>query len=423
MKDWFGLVARLVTGGVWIVAGALKLPHPADSVRAVRAYDLLPEAIVPAVGHLLPVLEVVIGLCLVLGVMVRGTSVVSALLFVAFIIGISSAWARGLSIDCGCFGGGGEIPDAAAKYPGEIARDVGLLALSLWLVVRPRRASRSRRPVPLHRRPRPDHRPTKEASMAQKKTSHRTAEEKAATRPSGTPAGAHRAGARAGRGAPQGRKRKEQLTRVGLIAGVLVLIVGGYFLISNLGSDKPDTPPAGASGNYGLRHRRADAPKEIVVYEDFLCPFCGQLELTCATSSTPRSRPARSTSSTARCLPRGIDDYSPESANAFAVVLDESGPEVAKAFHDLLFDNQPSEEGPFPDADDLVDLAVEAGATRPTYAPASRTWRSRAGSTRPATPPPKAGVNSTPTVLVDGEKVEGQTIAEIAAGRWSGPGC
>ncbi len=137
MKDWFGLVARLVTGGVWIVAGALKLPHPADSVRAVRAYDLLPEAIVPAVGHLLPVVEVVIGLCLVLGVMVRGTSVVSGVLFVAFIIGISSAWARGLSIDCGCFGGGGEIPDAAAQYPGEIARDVGLLVLSLWLVVRP----------------------------------------------------------------------------------------------------------------------------------------------------------------------------------------------------------------------------------------------------------------------------------------------
>ncbi|WP_374456311.1 MauE/DoxX family redox-associated membrane protein [Nocardioides sp.] len=138
MKDWFGLVARLVTGGVWIVAGALKLPYPADSVRAVRAYDLLPETVVPAVGHLLPVVEVVIGLCLVLGVLVRSASAVSALLFVAFIIGISSAWARGLSIDCGCFGGGGEIPDAAAKYPGEIARDVGLLALSVWLVVRPR---------------------------------------------------------------------------------------------------------------------------------------------------------------------------------------------------------------------------------------------------------------------------------------------
>ena len=138
MKDWFGLLARLVTGGVWIVAGALKLPHPAESVRAVRAYDLLPEAVVPAVGHLLPVVEVVIGVCLVLGLLTRAVAAGSAVLFVAFIIGIASAWARGLSIDCGCFGGGGEIPDAAEKYPGEIARDVGLLALSGWLVVRPR---------------------------------------------------------------------------------------------------------------------------------------------------------------------------------------------------------------------------------------------------------------------------------------------
>ena len=138
MKDWFGLVARLVTGGVWIVAGALKLPYPADSVRAVRAYDLLPEAVVPAVGHLLPVVEVVIGLCLVLGVLVRGSAAVSALLFVAFIIGISSAWSRGLQIDCGCFGGGGFDADATAKYPWEIARDVGLLLLSLWLVWKPR---------------------------------------------------------------------------------------------------------------------------------------------------------------------------------------------------------------------------------------------------------------------------------------------
>ena len=138
MKDWIGLVARLLTGGVWLVAGGLKLLHPADSVRAVRAYDLLPEAIVPTVGQLLPVVEVVIGLCLVLGVLTRGASLVSALLFVAFIIGISSAWARGLSIDCGCFGGGGYIPDADEKYPGEIARDIVLLALSGWLVVRPR---------------------------------------------------------------------------------------------------------------------------------------------------------------------------------------------------------------------------------------------------------------------------------------------
>ena len=133
-----GLLARLLTGGVWIVAGALKLPDPAASVRAVRAYQLLPEAIVPTVGHLLPVLEVVIGVCLIVGLLTRFSGAVSAVLFVAFIIGISWAWYKGLEIDCGCFGGGGYEKGASAKYPWEIARDVGLLLLSFFLIWRPR---------------------------------------------------------------------------------------------------------------------------------------------------------------------------------------------------------------------------------------------------------------------------------------------
>ncbi len=52
----------------------------------------------------------------------------------AFIIGIASVWARGMEIDCGCFGGGGADPDASSNYPWEIARDVGLLLLSVFLV-------------------------------------------------------------------------------------------------------------------------------------------------------------------------------------------------------------------------------------------------------------------------------------------------
>lgn len=138
MKQWIGLLARLVTGGVWVVAGALKLPDPSGSVRAVRAYELLPESVVPTVGYALPVVEVAIGVCLVLGLLTRTMGVLSALLFAAFIVGISAAWARGLSIDCGCFGGGGEIADATSKYPREIARDVGLLLLSAYLVMWPR---------------------------------------------------------------------------------------------------------------------------------------------------------------------------------------------------------------------------------------------------------------------------------------------
>ena len=107
-----------------------------------------------------------------------------------------------------------------------------------------------------------------------------------------------------------------------------------------------------------------------MVYEDFLCPFCGQLEST-VRDQLDAAVEAGEVNVEYRPLPflERISDYSPESANAFAVVLDASGPEVAKAFHDLLFDNQPSEEGPFPDADDLVDLAVEAGATEADVRP------------------------------------------------------
>jgi uncharacterized membrane protein YphA (DoxX/SURF4 family) len=134
VKEWAGTVARLVTGIVWIAAGGLKLADPYASVEAVRAYDLLPESVVPTVGHLLPVVEVVLGALLVLGLLTRGAAVVSGLLLAAFIVGIASVWVRGISIECGCFGGGGAKEGADSAYPWEIARDAGLLVLSLFLV-------------------------------------------------------------------------------------------------------------------------------------------------------------------------------------------------------------------------------------------------------------------------------------------------
>lgn len=154
MKQWAGLLARLVVGGVWIYAGAIKLPDPDQSVAAVRAYELLPGDLAVTVGHLLPMLEVVVGGMLVLGLLARGAAAVSAVLFVAFIIGIASVWARGMEIDCGCFGGGGYDPDASSKYPWEIARDAALLALSLYVVWLPR--SRAALDAVLFRRTEPD---------------------------------------------------------------------------------------------------------------------------------------------------------------------------------------------------------------------------------------------------------------------------
>ena len=140
MQRWIGLLLRLVVGGIWIWAGLLKIGDPASSVTSVRAYQLLPYDLADTVGHLLPVLEVTVGAVLVLGLVTRVSGAVSALLQVAFIIGISSVWARGISINCGCFGDGGADPDAISKYPWEIARDVGLFLASAYLVWKPRNA-------------------------------------------------------------------------------------------------------------------------------------------------------------------------------------------------------------------------------------------------------------------------------------------
>ena len=136
--DVVGLLARLGLGAVLIYAGAVKIPRPLTSERAVQAYEIFPMDLAGYIGIALPYLEVVLGVLLVLGLFTRVTAALSTLLMVAFIIGISQAWARGLTIDCGCFGGGGQIGAEETKYPQEIARDAAFALAGAWLWWRPR---------------------------------------------------------------------------------------------------------------------------------------------------------------------------------------------------------------------------------------------------------------------------------------------
>lgn len=140
VRDAIGLLARLVLGVTLVVAGALKVTAPNTSARAVQAYQLLPFDVAAYIGYGLPIVEIIVGVLLVLGLFTRFSAVVGSLLMVAFIIGIASVWARGLSIDCGCFGGGGTIDKAQTHYLREILRDTGLLICAAWLVWRPRSA-------------------------------------------------------------------------------------------------------------------------------------------------------------------------------------------------------------------------------------------------------------------------------------------
>lgn len=136
--DVVGLLARLVLGVALLVAGVLKAGNPVASARAVQAYDVLPFELARWVGYGLPWIEIVVGALLVLGLFTRVAAVVGGLLMLAFVIGIGQAWARGLAIDCGCFGGGGAITDGSDPgYLKKILQDLGLFLCGAWLAVRP----------------------------------------------------------------------------------------------------------------------------------------------------------------------------------------------------------------------------------------------------------------------------------------------
>lgn len=133
-----GTVARVVLAGVWLAAGVSKLADLGGSYVAVGAYELLPEGLVGPVSVALPMTELALGVLLLAGVRVRLLAALSAVLLLVLAAGVARAWARGLRIDCGCFGGGGPVGAGQTRYPQELARDAGFLLLAGWLLVHPR---------------------------------------------------------------------------------------------------------------------------------------------------------------------------------------------------------------------------------------------------------------------------------------------
>ncbi len=215
------------------------------------------------------------------------------------------------------------------------------------------------------------------------------------------------------------QERKERARRawiVGAIVAALVLVVGIGFLVQSQRdtAGEEGQAPAAATEDHSLAIGEPDAPHKVVIYEDFLCPVCRTFESEVDEALTEAAgagdvyveyRPFE--------LLSQFGDYSRRATNAFAVVLDTSGPEVAKEFHDRLYAEQPSEQGPFPDDAWLVELAVESGAEESDVAGPIKEMRFEQWVVNATDQASKAGVQGTPTVLLDGEQVGGGTIEEM----------
>ena len=213
-------------------------------------------------------------------------------------------------------------------------------------------------------------------------------------------------------------RRRQVLTLVGVVAAIALIITGGFVINSMRDPSKDVAAAAGGLGSkYGLTVGADSAPHKVVVYEDFLCPICGEFEkagheelaqLAADGKVQIEYRPF--------ILLSRLGPYSARSTMVWSLVLQQDGDDVAKKYHDLLFQNQPSEEGPFPSVADLVTLAGQAGADTTKLqsaidADAGIDWP--VAATKAAT---KAGVNSTPTVILDGTPfTSGRTPDDLAA--------
>ena len=104
-NDYLHLALRLLIGGLFLYAGLPKILDTMGFAASIYNYKLFPAPIIGLTAAFIPWVEVMAGLTLVLGVKVRGASLLIFLLLVVFIILAAISAIRGLDIDCGCFSG------------------------------------------------------------------------------------------------------------------------------------------------------------------------------------------------------------------------------------------------------------------------------------------------------------------------------
>jgi protein-disulfide isomerase len=209
------------------------------------------------------------------------------------------------------------------------------------------------------------------------------------------------------------RRRRSLVVTAAVLAVVVVVGVIAYIATASKDSTTASgSAPAGGVGAYAVPAGPSSAPVKVTVYEDFMCPYCGQFEA--ASRSTFAKDISAGTVQFQYHVLNFLDrssttDYSTRSANALAVVLDASGATVAKKFHDLLFEHQPEEGSAGLSDDQLVQYAVQAGATGSEVRPGieGKTYENWVDKVTDRSS--KDGVTGTPTVLIDGKKVASQS--------------
>ena len=135
--DVISFIARFGMAWVWIEAGVHKLGKTLDMTQAIKGYGIFTPEWAGYLATVIGPLEVIGGVLLLLGLFLRRSSIVATIVLLLFMVGIAQAWARGLDIDCGCFGYDAQNPDSGMDYAKTLLRDAAYLFLTVWTIKRP----------------------------------------------------------------------------------------------------------------------------------------------------------------------------------------------------------------------------------------------------------------------------------------------
>jgi len=130
------LACQTAIGLVSLAASLTKIGDTATFARQIHAYRLLPFGLENLFAIALPWVELVLALAILLRLHPRAGSVVGAGLAALFVVAVTAALARGLDIECGCFG----TADAGRVGAAKLLENIGLLAVAVAACVVPRRA-------------------------------------------------------------------------------------------------------------------------------------------------------------------------------------------------------------------------------------------------------------------------------------------
>nr|WP_256478020.1 MauE/DoxX family redox-associated membrane protein [Corynebacterium stercoris] len=135
--DIASAAARFGLAFMWIYSGYTKLGAHLDVTKSIEAYEIFTPYWSDLLARVIGPLEIAGGLLLLLGIKLRWAGGVSIAVLAAFIVGLYSAYSRGLTIDCGCFNPGGSGDAQPGELLRAIVRDFGLIAVTAFMMWRP----------------------------------------------------------------------------------------------------------------------------------------------------------------------------------------------------------------------------------------------------------------------------------------------